>query len=184
MYLIRAVAIAGSMSLVLLQGCNRIPNRVMDREYEVYSAWTKEYVKTTHPNPLYIYSRTGGFDPLSPNGCGDRLHIQDGVAWSLIKQLHALGDAQYPLDVYQHGSHPLTDGDYEEINSPPKVSQQPQVHAVTFTRVAFNEAGTEALFAVSATCGLSECGSGGAILARKIDENWNFRRPQNCQWVF
>jgi len=53
---------------------------------------------------------------------------------------------------------------------------------VGFSRVAFNRVHTEALFAISDSCG-GLCGGGGARLARRENGKWTFRTTV-CNWIY
>jgi hypothetical protein len=75
----------------------------MPDEYTLYSDWATQYLAAKPPEHLFFSSRTFVFDPLSTGGCGDRLHAEDAVPWPLIKQLHAVIEAEYPLDFYSPG---------------------------------------------------------------------------------
>ena len=169
----------------LLAGCGapRIPNAVSDREYEVYSAWTNHYFEKKAPKALFLYSRTFVFDPLAPYGDGDSLHRQDAIPWDMIRRLHDLGTAEYPLnfdDFRQPNS--LIGLKHKVVDSPP-TDPEFGYDALSFSRVAFNRAGDEALFGFSDQCAAGECGSGGAIFASKVSGAWHFRRTQRI-WAF
>jgi hypothetical protein len=76
-----------------LAGCSpNVPNKVTPDEYQLYSEWTIQHFAVKTPDHVFFSSRTFTFDPLERFGCGDRLHKDNGVSWSLIKQLHALGE--------------------------------------------------------------------------------------------
>ena len=79
---------------------SHLQNNVTSDEYAVYSEWMKAYFSKGAPSNLYVGSRTFVFDPLSSSGCGNTLHANTGVPWSLIKQLHQLGEAEFRLAVY------------------------------------------------------------------------------------
>ena len=51
---------------------------------------------------------------------------------------------------------------------------------IVFSRVAFNATHTQALFAVSNSCG-GLCGGGGAVLRRRENGAWVFK-PAGCIW--
>jgi len=86
-------------AVVLLSGCadraGPIPNSITDEEYSVYSAWLKHPFKE-QPTRLLLESRTFIFDPLRPYGCGKTL-AQAHVSSRLLRALHDLGEAEYPV---------------------------------------------------------------------------------------
>jgi hypothetical protein len=61
----------------------------------VYSAWIKHHFKE-QPTRLLLESRTFIFDPLRPYGCGKTL-AQAHVSSRLVRALHDLGEAEYPV---------------------------------------------------------------------------------------
>jgi hypothetical protein len=165
-----------------LAGCSpSVPNKVTPDEYQLYSEWTLQHFAVKTPDHVFFSSRTFTFDPLDRFGCGDRLHADNAVAWSLIKQLHALGEAEYPLDFYQPGRNLHISWPYKEVDGLP--AEEPGTYRlIGFSRVAFNRDHTEALFAISDSCG-GECGSGGARTARRENGKWIFRNT-TCYWVY
>lgn len=171
-----------AVATVMLTGCRSaasIPGRVSDQEYALYAAWTTHALMNEQSKALFFYSRTMPFDPS--NTCGRLIHSEDNIAWAMIRQLYALGTAEYPLDL--RGNHPFRiSWEYKEIDRPPA---DPSVgyHAVTFSRAAFNRAGDEALFSVSDSCAAGQCGGGSAVLAHRTHGTWQFQRL-HCAWVF
>jgi hypothetical protein len=174
----RVCLLVGVFSLTSCQPA--IPNKVTPDEYSLYSEWTAKHFATKSPERLFFSSRTFIFDPLERYGCGDRLHASNGIPWSLIKQLHALGQAEYPLDFYNGNNLQIPWASKEVDGFPP---DSPGTYRfVGFSRVAFNRDHTEALFAISDSCG-GECGSGGALRAHRENGKWSFR-PLDCSWVY
>jgi hypothetical protein len=157
-----------------------ISNKVSPEEYELYSAWTAQHFAAKTPDQLFFFSRTFVFDPLEQYGCGDTLHGDNGVPWSQIKRLHALGEAEYPLDFYSKGRLDIP-WPYKEVDSLP-LDGRGTYRIVGFSRVAFNRDHTEGLFAISDSCG-GLCGGGGARLARRENGKWTFRTTV-CNWIY
>jgi len=156
-----------------LSGCTqRIPNKVTEDEYAIYSAWVTSYFSKKPPANLYFSSRTGPSDPVDAP-CRTEL-AKDGVSWSLIKQLHALGEAEFPLDFYAP-PHMQISWAYKEVDMPPPGLPEGSFHWIGFSRVAFNRHHTEALFSYFDACFYGDCGQGRHVLARKINGKWNFR---------
>lgn len=166
---------------VFLSGCSQsIPNKVMPDEYILYSDWATHRFAAKPPDHLFFSSRTFVFDPLSTGGCGDRLHADNAVPWALIKQLHAVGEAEYPLDFYSPNRLRIPWA-YREVEGLP--SEQPGTyHLIGFSRVAFNRDHSQALFGISDSCG-GQCGGGGALFGRRENGKWSFR-ALNCIWVY
>jgi hypothetical protein len=167
--------------LAALASCQpAIPNRVTAEEYSLYSALAVQHFAGKPPERLFFSSRTLIFDPLERYGCGDRLHASNGVSWSLIKPFHALGQAQYPLDFYD-GSNLRIPWPSKEVDGFPP--DAPGTYRfIGFSRVAFNRDHSEALFAISDSCG-GDCGSGGARRARRENGKWTFQ-TLDCVWTY
>jgi hypothetical protein len=167
--------------VVSLVGCGpTIPNKVTPEEYSLYSDWTAQHFAAKPPAHLFFSSRTFMFDPLEPYGCGDRLHANNGVSWSLIKQLHALGQAEYPVDFYNGRNLRIPWASKEADGLP--VETPGTYSLVGFSRVAFNRDHSQALFAISDSCG-GGCGSGAARLARRENGKWAFS-TLDCSWIY
>jgi len=159
-------------SIAVLSSCARqIPNKVTADEYALYSEWTTTHFGKNPPDHLYFSSRTGVFDPLEAP-CKTTLE-KDGVNWSLIKQLHALGEAEYPVNFYSATNLQIP-WSYKEVDIAPDLPPG-TFHLITFSRVAFNRDHTEALFGFFDACAFGECGHGGYIQSRKQDGKWSFR---------
>jgi hypothetical protein len=156
----------------------QIPNKVMRDEYAIYSAWTSVHFAENPPERLYFSSRTGIFDPLKYvwKACVEK----DGVDKSLMKQLHALGEAEYLLD-FDTSGHLQIPWAYKEVDVAPDLGHQ-TFHLITFSRVAFNRDHTDALFAVFDHCG-SQCGLGGFVCAKIQAGKWSFRPVTGCAVV-
>ncbi|HLM83045.1 MAG TPA: hypothetical protein VK302_20780 [Terriglobales bacterium] len=178
-------SIAVMAFVVVLVGCNaRIPNNVTPDEYAVYSEWMKAYFSKSAPSNLYVGSRTFVFDPLSSSGCGNTLHANAGVPWSLIKQLHALGEAEFRLAVYSPGTSLYIPWNYRVVDDWRLAPEQPgSYRLVSFSRVAFDHAHSQALFAFSDTCG-GDCGHGGPIYAHKNKGARVFESVAGCVWHY
>jgi hypothetical protein len=175
--------LAAIVIVVALAGCSgRIPNNVSPDEYRVYAEWMKAHFSKNAPSNLYIGSRTFVFDPLGPNGCGNAIHDKAGVPWALIKQLHALGEAEYWLPDNYSPTELRIPWSYKLVDDWRLVSQEPgSYRLVDFSRVAFNIAQSKALFAVSDSSG--GVGRGGAVYAHKKNGAWVFESG-GCNWLY
>jgi len=155
-----------------LLGCTpRIPDRVTAEEMALYSEWLKSRFADKTPEHLYIDDQTFIYDPTNHRQC-DSLHKDQGVSSSLCKRLHELGNAEYGLE-FSSGSFNLP-WPYQVLN--PRrmpVGTPTTLHIIGFSRIAFNRGHSEALFAISDSCG-GECGGGGPVHARKVDGAWKF----------
>ena len=159
-------------AMTALSACTRqIPNKVTADEYALYSAWTTAHFGKSAPEHLYFYSHTGVFDPLQ-KACQPAL-AKDGVSWALIKQLHALGEAEYPLDFYSPTNLKIP-WSYKEVDIAPDSSKE-TFHLITFSRVAFNSDHAAALFGFFDACAFGDCGHGGYIEGREQNGEWSFR---------
>ena len=180
----RSIAILACV--VALAGCNsRIPNKVSSDEYGIYSEWVNAHFSKRAPSNLYISTRTFVFDPVSrTDGCKSTEMVEKaGAPSSLIKQLHALGEAEYPLDVDSPNSQLRIAWKYEASDHWQLLSEENlPFQFVGFSRVAFNRAHTEALFAVTDICG-GVCGWGDAVHARKESGTWVFENG-GCDWEY
>jgi hypothetical protein len=168
------------VALVLtLEGCNgRIPNSVSADEYEIYSEWLKVHFVKEAPGNLYISSRTFVFDPLKEtNAC------RTGMPLPLIKQLHALGEAEYRLpDAYSPARLGIP-WNYKIVDDWRLVSEESgSYRLIAFSRIAFDTTHKNALFAVSDACG-GLCGHGGAVYAHKQNGAWVFE-DGGCNWLY
>jgi hypothetical protein len=154
-----------------------IPNKITPEEYDLYSQWTTQHFPEKAPEHIYFAPRTKIFDPLT-DSCKDALH-REGVSWSLMKALNALGNAQYPLEFDKNNT--KIPWEFTEAYSFPDIGRGKELHYIGFSRVAFNGSHTEALFEVGDSCG-GLCGHGGARHARKENGKWTFR-VVGCQWI-
>jgi hypothetical protein len=157
----------------------RIPNSVSDEKYSLYSAWVKYHFKERPPR-LLLASRTFIFDPLGPQGCNAKiLEARAHVSSSLVRALHDLGEAEYTVHT---GKFKLPafriPWKYEESERLP-MNPSPPFRLIAFSRVAFNRDRSEALFAVSNSCG-GLCGGGGPLLAIREKGEWLFRSDLGC----
>jgi hypothetical protein len=183
-FAIAALLLAASCVAVLAIRAPHIPNKVTTDEYAVYSAWTAAHFLKNGPDQLdrlYFKDRTFKFDPIEPFGCGNALHDQSGVSWSLVKQLSALGDAEYGLD-FDSPTNLQIPWKYEPVDRAPDL-RLGAFHMLSFSRVAFNHEHSQALFAISDACAAGLCGKGGAVFAQKQGDKWVFRGTA-CNWVY
>lgn len=153
-------------------GCtSKIPNKVTAEEMDLYREWLKSHFASKAPEHLYIYNHTFAYDPIYGHVCDD-LRKSQGVSFSLCKQLHELGDAEYRFE-FPSGRFNLP-WPYE-VADPRRIpiGTPTTLHIIGFSRIAFAHSHTEALFAISDSCG-GECGAGGSVYARKEAGIWNF----------
>jgi hypothetical protein len=164
-------------------GCTpKIPDKVTTKEIDIYREWLKQRFAGKAPEQLYLDDQSFAFDPLARLGCGNAMHKADHVPWSLIKALHALGNADFEVDVS-----PATmqlPWKYQVLNVRHFPPASPALHVIGFSRVAFNGSGTQALFAFSDACAAGLCGGGSAVLANKNGPNWEFTPLKSCLWVY
>ena len=168
--------------VLAMSGCRGIPNRVQPEEYNVYSAWLgKRPAKHPPPGNLYISFRTMIYNATQE--CGKQLRPLLKSDAGLADQLSALGEAQYPLDLYSTPPKLKVPMPFKPLGDYPSQEPNRPYRLITFSRVAFNTAGTVALFAVSGSCG-GLCGGGGALIARRDNAGvWAFE-DTGCVWVY
>jgi hypothetical protein len=159
-------------------GCTpKIPTQVTSEEMNVYSEWLRHYFVNKPPEQLYLDNQTFIFDPLDRKH-GFALPKDSGITSSLPKELHALRKAEYPVEV-QELSLPWP---YKVLNPRQFPNATPGLHIIGFSRVAFNNDHTEALFAISDACAVGECGHGGPVHGRKQSGKWVFTDMPG--WVY
>lgn len=172
---------------LLMPGCRDrampIPTSVSDEEYSLYSAWLRNHFKEQPPR-LLVASRTFVFDPLGPQGCNAKtLETQAHISSSMLRALHVLGEAEYPV---RTGKFQLPEfripWKYEEseglYTNPPL-----PFRLIGFSRVVFNRERSKAFFAVSDSCG-GLCGGGGPLIAIRKEGAWLFNYDLGCAWVY
>jgi hypothetical protein len=163
-------------------GCTpKIPDRVTTKEIDIYREWLKQRFAGKAPEQLYLDDQTFVFDPQQ-RGCGKAIHDENHVPWSLMKALHALGNADFEVDV-SPGTMDLP-WKYQVLKVRQFPPASPALHVIGFSRVAFNGSGSEALFAVSDACAAGQCGGGSAVLAAKHAGSWQFTSLKSCSWVY
>jgi hypothetical protein len=169
--------------IIFLAGCtSAIPNKITPEEYELYSQWTTQHFPKEAPKHLYLAPRTIVFRVFG-RGCSEGLQKQ-GVDKSLINAFAALGQAEFPLDLYDQKNMRIP---WPYIEAEPgfieRTAPNVEITYLRVSRVAFNRSHTEALFEFSeASCAGGECSYGGARYARKEKGKWTFRSV-GCQWV-
>lgn len=160
-------------------GCTpKIPTRVTVEELNLYHEWLKHYFASKPPVQLYLDDQTFIYDPLDKQR-GQALPKGSGISSSLGKQLHALGNAEYPVEVASVGLN--LPWPYKVLNPRELPAPATGLHIISFSRVAFNRSNTEALFAISDSCG-GDCGHGGPVHAVKQNGSWQFTEFRG--WVF
>jgi hypothetical protein len=173
------------IGVALLVGCRSgatpISNSVTDEEYSVYSAWIKHHFKEQPPR-LLLASRTFIFDPLNPITCGKAVEPRGDASSSLLRALHNLGEAEYPIRIGKFHLPafrvPWNVEEWDRATNP-----YGPFRLIAFSRVAFNRDRSKALFAVSNSCG-GLCGGGGALLAIREKGEWIFRSDLGCVWAY
>jgi hypothetical protein len=146
----------------------------------VYRQWLLQRFAEKAPDQLYIDNQTFAFDPAQMR-CADSLRKQERISKSLIQQFHRLYNAEYPLDIPEELSLPWK---YQVLDPRHLPSGSPtSLRIIGFSRVAFNRSGTEALFAISDSCG-GECGYGGAVQGINSGGHWRFRRLSACNSIY
>jgi hypothetical protein len=178
------LTLAASIALLLVfdncgAGAPDLPNSISDEEYSVYSAWITHAFKEQPPR-LLLSSRTFIFDPLSPMGCSKALETNRHVSPTLLRALHRLGEAEFPVHTGKLQL-PWKFEESEGLTSFPALT--PPFLLIAFSRVAFNRDKTQALFAVSNVCG-GLCGGGGPILVTRKAGHWSFSDNLGCVWKY
>ncbi|HWC20195.1 MAG TPA: hypothetical protein VG498_24485, partial [Terriglobales bacterium] len=164
-------------------GCTpKIPNKVTQDEYQLYREWLKHHFASKAPEQLFLDDQTFVFDPMERRGCGDVIHRDDQVPWSLMRALHALRNADYELDVSP--STMQIPWPYQVLNPRRLPNVDRGLHIIGFSRVAFSRDGSQGLFAFSDACAMRECGGGGAVLANKLGNSWEFSQLKSCSWMY
>lgn len=162
--------------LVVLAGCSpKIGSRVAPQEYELYSAWMHHHFPKAPEGTFYLSTRTFAWPAAS---CGQSMK-KEGVDTGLVAQLAALGDAEYPLDLRVPTM--KIPWPYKEAEGYP-ADPSGTYRLVAFSRAAFNRRNTQALFAVSDSCG-GLCGGGGVVIAWRDNGAWQFK-PSSCLWMY
>lgn len=163
-------------------GCTpKIPKQTSSQEMDLYREWLKQHFATRAPEHLYLDDQTFAFDPLRQEGCGKALHQNDDVPNSLMRALHDLGTTDYELDVSPKSFQLPWSHQVLNVRNFPSAAEG--LHVISFSRVAFDSRGTQALFAVNDLCGL-RCGSGRAVSAKKENREWRFQDSASCIWKY
>ena len=164
-------------------GCTpSIPDKVTSEEIGLYREWLKHRFADKAPEQLYLDDQTFAFDPLAHLGCGNAMHKEDHVPWSLMKALQALGNADFEVDVSPNTMQ--LPWPYHVLNPRQFPTEARGLHVVGFSRVALNHNRTEALFAFSDACAFGQCGGGGAVFASKQGGAWHFNQMKSCSWLY
>jgi hypothetical protein len=163
-------------------GCTpKIPSKITSQEMDLYREWLKQRFANKAPEHLYLDDQTFLFDPLRQEGCGKALHTRDGASNSLMRALHNLGNADYEINVSSKVVQ--IPWPYQVLNVRDFPRPVEGLDVISFSRVAFNRRGTEALFAVNDLCG-PQCGKGRAVLATKQNGAWKFKDSNTCSWEY
>jgi hypothetical protein len=160
-------------------GCTpKIPTSITAEELNLYRDWLMHYFASKPPAQLYLDDQTIVYDPLDVRR-GEALPKGSGVSSSLARQFRTLGNAEYPVEVASIGLN--LPWPYKVLNPRALPAPATGLHIISFSRVAFNRSHTEALFAISDSCG-GNCGHGGPVHAQKQNGTWQFRELRG--WVF
>ena len=160
---------------------SHIPDKVTVEEMDLYREWLKHHFANQAPEQLYLDDQTFVFDPVQ-NKCDLALRKTDGVSKAIITQFHELRNTDYPLDVAS--SHLKLPWPYRVLDPRRLPAAAPgKLHIISFSRIAFSRDHEEALFAIGDACG-GECGGGGAVLAKKQGNSWQFTRLESCAWIY
>lgn len=159
----------------------KIPNQITSQEVDLYRGWLKQRFQNQAPEHLYLDNQTFVFDPLRETACGKALHKSDGISNSLMRELHNLGNADYEIDVSPESMKLPWPHQVLNVRRLPSAAQG--LHIISFSRVAFDRSGAQALFAVNDLCGL-QCGAGHAVAARKENGTWVFKDSSTCDWKY
>jgi hypothetical protein len=172
-------AMIAGLCFSMLACTPKIPNKITAREMDLYREWLKQRFATTAPKHLYLDDQTFAFDPLRQEGCGKALNKNDDVPNVLMRALHNLGMVDSAVDVSPKTFHLPWPHQVLDVRNFPSTTEG--LHVISFSRVAFDGSGTQALFAVSDLCGL-QCGSGHAVFAKKENGGWRFKDSVSCTW--
>ena len=176
-------ALEGSSILSGIIG--RFLNRRRDRcgfRWILYTPHGSNITSRSSPPRLILESRTFISDPLRPYGCGKTL-AQAHVSSRLVRALHDLGEAEYPVRTDKFRLPPYRiPWTYEEWDRLPPYPPD-RFRLIRFSRVAFNGDRSQGLLAVSDSCGRL-CSGGGALIAMREQGEWGFRSVLGCVWVY
>jgi hypothetical protein len=176
------VLIAVLLSMASSSCTPKIPNAVTADEMSLYREWLLQRFAQEPPKELYLDSQTFTFDPLSQGECAKSLHKENDVSRSLMKALHALQNVDYEIDLSPNVWR--LPWDYRALDPRHFPKAVPGLHVIAFSRVAFNDSGTQALFSFRDACAFGECGNGGAVVAHKESGKWEFTAAKGCAWMY
>lgn len=176
------LSVLALLSLLVTSCTPKIPNAITPDEMDVYRQWLLQRFSREPPKQLYLDNQTFVFDPLSEGGCGNSLHREDHVSWSLMKALHGLGNVDYELEM----SPKLWNLPWPYRVLDPRHFPAPAegLHVIAFSRVAFDRSAKHALFSFSDSCAFGQCGNGGAVVGSKDNGSWKFATAKGCSWVY
>jgi hypothetical protein len=176
------VTVVALLCLVLSSCTPKIPNAITQDEMDVYRQWLLQRFAKEPPKQLYLDNQTFVFDPLSEGGCGNILHREDHVSWSLMKALHALHNVDYELDMSSKVWN--LPWQYRVLDLRHFPAATSGLHVIAFSRVAFDSSGKHALFSFSDSCAFGQCGNGGVVVGNKDRGSWRFTTAKGCSWVY
>ena len=175
----RSVLIIG-LGLIMVGCTPKIPNKISAQEMNLYREWLKQRFANKAPEHLYFDDQTFAFDPLAQEGCGKALGKSNHVSTSLMRALHNLGNVDYEVDVSPKSMHVPWSYQVLNVRDFPRAAEG--LHVISFSRVAFDRSGREALFAVNELCG-PQCSAGHAISGTKENGAWKFMDSGTCSWT-
>jgi hypothetical protein len=167
---------------LLLCGCLRaIPPSISSTEYSVYSAWLKAHVANRQvERDLLISDHTFPISNLDPDECG---------LGRLAQPLIALGDSEYRLGIVRPEHAIDVPFEYRLVGDMPENPSR-AFEEIAFSRVSFNVAGSEGVFAVttsgcqprSAQDARLVCGGGRSYFVRASQQRtgWRFEPLKQC----
>jgi hypothetical protein len=150
---------------------HRVPEEVSSQEYQVYSLWIDHHLGQQFIGDLYIVDHTKAFNPhIFP--CNHPLnpvnHSEDAYVFD---QLSGLGNKTFPFSAGQKEPNFHLSIPYKAIGEMPTVAQG---LVLQFSRVAFTDDGTGALFSVNEKQSGEKPATINFVFANKIDDHWTF----------
>jgi hypothetical protein len=148
-----------------------VPKEVSSQEYQIYSLWIDHHLGKQLHGDLSIVDHTKAFNPhifpcknpLSPVNHSDDAYIFD--------QLSVLGNKTFPLGAEEKEQNFHLSIPYKAIGEMPTVAQG---LVLQFSRVAFTDDGTGALFSVNEKQSGEKSATIDFVFANKIDDHWTF----------
>ena len=150
---------------------HRVPEEVSLQEYQIYSLWVDHNLGRQFQGDLSIVSLTKAFNPFTfpcKNPLNPINHSNDSY---VFEQLSALGNKTFPLDSGEQQRSLRLSIPYKTIAEMPKAAQG---RVLQFSRVAFNDDGSGALFVVSEKQSGEKSETIDFVFANNVDDHWTF----------